>query len=54
LRGGTMARDTPAVPADATKLRKKFREEAVRRQPFVGHARKLNDVPKIAADRATL
>jgi hypothetical protein len=54
LRGGSMAGDGFAASADAMKLRKKFRKETARRQRFVGHARKLNDVPKTTADRATL
>ena len=35
-------------------LRKIFRREAAAPQPFVGHARKLNTVREMAADRATL
>jgi hypothetical protein len=54
FRGGWMASDRSAMLADAMKLRKIFHREAAASKPFIGHARKLRDVPKTAADRATL
>jgi hypothetical protein len=43
-----------AVLTDAVKLRKKFRRETAARRPFLEHARKLHNVPAIAADRAVV
>jgi hypothetical protein len=54
LRGGGMASDSVGAATDAIKLRKIFRRDATLRQRLVGHAHKSNDVPKMAADRATL
>jgi hypothetical protein len=44
--------DSFVASTDAMKLRKIFRREAARRQPFVGHARKLHNVPAITAGLA--
>jgi hypothetical protein len=42
--------DRSVVFTHVLKLRESFRGKAARRQCLVGHARKLNNVPGIAAD----
>jgi hypothetical protein len=42
--------DRSVMLTHVVKLRKIFRRKAARRKCFVGHARKLNNVPEIAAD----
>jgi hypothetical protein len=42
-------RDRSVVLTHVVKLRESFRREATRRQCLVEHARKLNNVPEIAA-----
>jgi hypothetical protein len=54
LRGGAMASDRSVVLTHVMKLRKIFRREAALRQCFIGHARKLHNVPEMAAVALTL